>query len=426
MFWTKDQLMAAIDAKDPTLRNYFDTFGFVVLKGFLNKDDFKKLLKEYDHQYAMRTEKKEPWKMLLNRLGFSGPKVHGFKQVIAAFLHSGSMRFLPDFVDSSEVFCDYFFQERMLKIYRYFAGEDFLYLGSDGSHFLTTSFPWHRDWYTRMPNLKMNVYFNPLPFFGGKFMLIPGSNFVNDSYAQLLQKAMSWPMQNKRPGGLSENSFLPDFVNPRQGVITRWITSLKITLGLAQPKPDVPHVSVKLDRGDVVIFDQRLIHCVQANFPSFSRRLLTVLLAKNAYEFSDDHYLLKQGNTRESLMREIVDLVVSERNHINCAPYGEALYKHPFSKSKNFISVEKMVTNTEADNSRYNVGSFPLSAKGKCEAERFVSQLDVGFYASIGSKYRSYIGENQKDTGDTWAQAYSYQDVHLGVNSQNIKKVSNR
>ncbi len=420
MYWQKSELYTAIRHNDPKIRNFYDTYGVVVIKNFLNKQDFKDILKEYDEQYRTRAGKVTPAKMLINRLGFSGPKQYGFKAIAKAILRRDAMRFLPDFVDSSEKFCNFFFEEERLKVYRYFGGDDFLYLGSDGSHFITTSFPWHRDWYTQMPIMKFNFYFNPLPFLGGRFMVIPGTNFPDDSYSQLVQKSMSWPMQNKFPGGLSENGFLPPIVNPRRGKIDAIKQNILTWIGLQNPMADVPHMSIKLNKGDLIIFDQRLLHCVESTFPKFSRRLLTMLLSKNAFSFSDEHYTLKRGHTRESLMREVVDLVVSERNHINCPAYGDAMYQHPFSKSKNFIRIDEK-PKTETDGKRiYDTGSFELP-----DGKRFTSVLDNEHYANIGAKYREQIGEHQKTSSDTLAQAYSYENFHLGVNAQNVKKISN-
>lgn len=420
MEWTKGDLLQAIANKDEKIRNYFDTFGVVVIRGMLDRQEFKKLVKEYDHQYDLRANRAPFSVMLRNRLGFSGPKRYGFKYILRSLYRRDGMRFLPGFVDASEVFTQHFFSEQMKSIYRYFAGERFLYLGSDGSHFITTSFPWHRDWYTQMPIMKFNYYFNKLPFFWGRFKVIPGSNFTSDHYARLLQKSMAWPMQNKLPGGLAENEFLPQIENPRNSPLRAMARRWKVRFGLAKPLPTVPHVSIRLRRGDIVIFDQRLIHCVESNFPSFSRRLLTMLLSKNAFDFSDDHYLLKQGNTREGLMREIVDLVVSERNHINCPRYGEALEKHSLTQSAHFIDINKIETGTQADASRYNVGHLNLG-----EGARYTSVLDVKHYADIGADFRQVIGNHQKDAADKRSQEYSYGDVHLGINAQNIRPIKN-
>ena len=37
----------------------------------------------------------------------------------------------------------------------------------------------------------MVTYYNPWPFFGGKFLLIPGSGIPDDAYSQMIQKMYS-------------------------------------------------------------------------------------------------------------------------------------------------------------------------------------------------------------------------------------------
>jgi hypothetical protein len=404
MYFKYQDLISSIGNDDKKIKNFFDTFGFVVIRGAVNKSDFKKLLREYDDQYIKRSGELTPWKMLLNRLGFSGEKRYGFRQVARAVLRRGGMRFLPNFVDGSEIYTDYFLNSAWKSIYTYFAGENWLYLGSDGSNFITTSFPWHRDWFTKIPLLKFNFYFNPLPFIGGKFLIIPGSNFANDAYSQLIQKTMSWPMQNKVPGGLSENGRIPKIRNPRN-IFSR----------ICDDEYEVPHVQLKLNKGDLVIFDHRAVHCVQNNFPKFQRRLLTVLLSKNAYDFDDNHYAF-QHSTKEELMTEIVDLIVNERNHIGCPPYGNALLNSDFTKSNHYINIE-----ANSGSEKYNSGTFILK-----NGFKFQSVLDFKKYATIGENYRQYFNQQNESfnySQDKNAQDYSYADVHLGINAQNISKI---
>ena len=366
MHFDRSTLNAAIIAGDKRIANFLDTFGFVVIRNFLNTDDFAMISEEYHNQYKLRMPN----------------------------CPDTDMQFLPNFVDSSKLFTEYFFGVDMQNVYQYFAGEKFLYLGSDGSQFKTTSFPWHRDWFTRMPIMKFNFYFTRHSFRGGKFMIIPGSNYCGDSYAANIQKAMSWPMQNKNAGGLNENGWLPETVNYR--------ASLREQEGCGLY--EVPHVELDVERGDLIIFDHRAVHCVQTTEPPVTRRLLTVLLSKNAFEFPDDHHLLKTA-TREDLMREVVDLVVSERNHIGCEPWGKWIYDHPFSKSDNFINIIK------PDNcEKYVIGGFG----------EFKSFIDFNHYAAIGKAYREKVGDVPKDAADGQAQGYGYGDVHLGINAQNI------
>lgn len=426
MFCTKKVLYRAIDQRDLTIKNYFDTFGFVVIKNMLSKSEYNSLKSEYDKQYRFRQAiltRKE----IIKNIFPNGFYIGGIVKVIKEFSRREGMRFLPNFIDSSKNFTEYFFKEEMQKIYRYFAGDDFLYLGSDGSHFITTSFPWHKDWYTKNPIIKINYYFSDFPFFGGRFMVIPGSNIAGDTYAGLLQNAMSWPMQNKHPSGLNENSFLPRCENPREGyVAAKWRLFKNYLTGKSDAMP-VPHVSVKLNKGDIVIFDQRLIHCVESNFPIIPRRLLTVLLSKNAFEFSDEHYLIKAGNKREDLMREIVDLAVSERNHIKIDPYGSAIYDHPFSKSQHFVEMTKVDDANSKPEERVNFGRFTCSEKvfKKHGIQEFSSRLNSEHYAEIGRKFRQEHEGGAKSSEDVYAESYTYGDTHLGINAQNIEKTSN-
>jgi hypothetical protein len=364
MYWTKSQLDAAIEAKDYRFRNFFDTFGFIVIREFLNEMDYIDLANEYSVQYRMREKEIHP----------QSP--------------NPDMQFLPNFVDSSPLYTDYFFSDAMQKIYRYFAGEDYLYLGSDGSHFIKTSFPWHRDWFTRTPIFKFNFYFNEHEFEGGKFMIIPGSHHVGDAYAANIQKAMAWPMPNKLPGGLGENGWLPETRNPRSPYIEQ----------ILMHAADIPHVELTINQGDLIIFDHRAVHCVQTTKPEVPRRLLTVLLSENAFE--------TKIAEAPALMREIVDLVVSERNHIGCDAWGSAILNHAFSKSKHFIHIWK---NLHDPSLRYDAGRFYGSEYFLCQEH----------YAATGKAYREKMGATEAKT-DGASQGYSYGDVHLGINAQNV------
>ena len=148
------------------------------------------------------------------------------------------MRFHPNFVDSSELYSKYFFTNEYQNIFRYFAGENWLFLGSDGSNFVASGFP-YRDWFVKTPMMKFNFYYNPWPFFGGKFLLIPGSGIPDDAYSQMIQKCIAWPMLNKKPGGMSENDRLPNTKNPRN------IFSFK---NKSSKFKNVPHIEINLKK----------------------------------------------------------------------------------------------------------------------------------------------------------------------------------
>jgi hypothetical protein len=130
------------------------------------------------------------------------------------------------------------------------------------------------------------------------------------------------------------------------------------------------------------------------------------LLSKNAFDFPKNHHLLKKFSADE-LMGEVVDLIVNERNHIGCPPYGDALSRTDFVRSNHFVAMNKM------GNEKYNVGEFSLDGG---TIKRY--ELDFKMYAGIGSDYRSRFSERSVDHSNS--QSFSYGDVHLGINAQNI------
>lgn len=164
------EFVQLVQNSDDRVKNYFDTFGFIVIKNVFDRVEFKKYLKEYDLQYQIRANEYSPFLMLINRLGFSGPKKFGFRKIYNELFKKVGMTFLPGFMEESKVFVQLFLSAKMQEIFTYFCGANWLYLGSDGSKFITTSFPWHRDWFTKIPIMKCNFYFNPIPFFGGKIL----------------------------------------------------------------------------------------------------------------------------------------------------------------------------------------------------------------------------------------------------------------
>jgi hypothetical protein len=54
MYFAKPVLDAAMSANDKRIANFYETFGFVVIKKFLGQPDFKMLSAEYNSQYAIR------------------------------------------------------------------------------------------------------------------------------------------------------------------------------------------------------------------------------------------------------------------------------------------------------------------------------------------------------------------------------------
>lgn len=400
MYVEYSELKRAIENQDEKFFNYYKTFGCLVVKGFFTKQEFKYYKKEYERQYRLRLDGYSVFEAIKNRLGPKENRKVGFRYIIKSlFSKRKGMNFLPAFAEESPILSQLIYKGKLREVFSYICGEDWVYLGSDGSRFNTTSFPWHRDWYTKSPLLKCNVYLNHNMFLGGNFLLIPGGGSPSDLFSRNIQKSISWPMQNKNPGGMNENDYLPDITNPRSKFSA--FSSL-----FPQRKFDVPHVKVKIKPGDVVLFDQRLMHCAESNYPRAARQLLTFLVAPNADK--DDRFDYPSCDKKE-VFGELLDLIVNERNHIGIEPWGKELLKTDFVNTKHFINIEKT-----GDSDRWN------SALVKDGDYSYSRSVDFNKYVEVAQKYKKMVGINTKDENDVLTQDFSYGDVHLGINALNV------
>ena len=119
-----------------------------------------------------------------------------------------------------------------------FMGTNIKFWGSDLSTFDKSS-QWHKDVACEVPIYKIAIYLDGSYGKDQTFLVVPGSHHINDKYAKLLNKYLLWP----NGGGINENGFnnIYNFEN------NEW----KKTLNTVQ---------LQVDRGDIIIFDQRIIH----------------------------------------------------------------------------------------------------------------------------------------------------------------------
>ena len=90
---------------------------------------------------------------------------------------------------------------------------ELLYLGSDLSIFRSEEVqPWHRDWITELPVLKVAYYLLPNAEIGGELRVIPGTHDINCKANQVLSRGMAWPAQPENDGGLNEGNVLPQSI----------------------------------------------------------------------------------------------------------------------------------------------------------------------------------------------------------------------
>ena len=112
--------------QNSSLKNFFRTFGFFVVKDFYDKTTFDRCSAAYRTLYE--TKYGRSWDDLMSN-------------------RPGQM-FQPNFLDSSHELLDSVISSSTINIVKYLLGDDYIYLGSDGSCFVETSFHWHRDWFT--------------------------------------------------------------------------------------------------------------------------------------------------------------------------------------------------------------------------------------------------------------------------------------
>ena len=88
-------------------------------------------------------------------------------------------------------------------------------------------------------------------------------------------------------------------------------------------------------------------------------------------------------------MKEIIELVVSERNHIKIDAYGDVIYNHSFSKSHHFIEIKKILDGEKNEKDRYNFGYIKFSdlVSKALNMEGFSSQLNSSKYSEMGKNF---------------------------------------
>ena len=384
MNFTRDELIESIENKDQRIRNYLETYGFVVIRGLVDTDSYHELKKEFEKQFEDRIGAKSILAMLSNRL-FSKNKKYGFRNILRHMLRPLGIEFVGNFFDHSKLFTETFLSKKFIKHFEYFAGKNWLYYGSDGQQYVRSGFSWHRDWNPRPKIYKMFFKMSDFPQLGGEFFVMPGAHFPSDNYSKNISKSMMWPLgAQDYNDGLSEKGFFRRIKNPRQ-YFERFSSKLK----------DVPHVKVNLKKGDALIFNTALPHNLSEGFPNLNIDMMSILFAPNPLE-TEDSEVAKED------LDYLIDLMVNERNHCKVEPYGPKLMEHEIFKEENHF-IEML----ERDGS-YIGGTLYFDG---LKHERLIP---FDYYEELGRQYRNSVSKKllDKDPGTVFG---SYSDVHLGI-----------
>ena len=251
--------------KDDAAINFYNCFGYLHIKNFFELREINKMKKSFDFTYESFFAKSKI-KILYNSI----VKKQG--------------HLVPNFIDNNPEILKILKNKQIFDLPKHLLGKDTIYWGSDGT-LLSHGSPWHRDYATLAKQCKINIYLQ-----SGYFTIIPGSHHVLDQYSQLLQKSLFWP-NDAIDTGMTKNNFLPrnDTLNKK----------------LFEECKSLPHTTISFKKGDFIIFDNRLIHCVPfENFPR-PRRLITVIFS----DFSSTGYKMPSYNTSVSSQKITSELI---------------------------------------------------------------------------------------------------------------------
>jgi hypothetical protein len=204
----------------PQQKAYFDTFGFIRIKG-LFADDADRIIEGFEEVFAndeyVRMETYEE-------------------------LHLDEKRVIvPQILEKSEKLSWLLDDDRVKNVVSTLLDPDYEYAQSDGNLFYCES-SWHPDTYgaplTRR-HLKLSFYLDPLHGESGAIRMIPGTNHFRTPYAKMLRQNL------EDPRGVADV----------YGVDVR----------------DIPAFTLESEPGDLVAWDFRTIH---ASFNGGERRRL--------------------------------------------------------------------------------------------------------------------------------------------------------
>jgi hypothetical protein len=283
---------------------FFKTFGFLKIKNVFNKKEIANLKKWFDRDYEIFFKK-------------------SIERIIFNSLLRNHTFMVPSFADNNLSMLDLLYQKGMFDIAQDLLGDNVQYWGSDGSLFSYNSL-WHRDTATVANRCKLNIYLNSGGKNSGAFRIIPGSHIIGDDYTNLLGNACAWP-EPASLGGLNESGLLPQTKSPNKSLLKNLISKSNL--------PDIPHHVIQFNEGDLLIFDDRALHCVYAPVLPKPRRLITLLFT----EYADADRCVAANSIRfdkNSINSEILSLKKMECNQYSVNAYPEQLVEFLSKKGK--------------------------------------------------------------------------------------------
>jgi phytanoyl-CoA dioxygenase PhyH/tetratricopeptide repeat protein len=218
--------------------NFFDTFGYLVVRNLYDKNKVADLVAAYD---AVVTSH--------------------FGTTMEAFLASPQP--VSNGVEMSRELLAFLQTSPILPIIDQLLGEGAVFFGSDLSTFRSGS-QFHRDALGDYRLLKVGLYLqDSTAQEGGQFCCVPGTHHFGDRYSDLCSQGLQWP----HGAGYAANVFNGEF-DFNQHLL----------------RNNTPAVRIDLAAGDAIFFNQALIHMVPAG--SRPRRMIAMTFFEGEKSFN--------------------------------------------------------------------------------------------------------------------------------------------
>lgn len=318
---------------------FFNTFGYLKIPKVFSSKEISKLKTEFDKSY----------------IEFFNESM--MKTFLKAILKQET-KMLPAFADNVDYIQNLFYEKGLFdKLPEKLLGKDYRYWGSDASLF-SYGTAWHRDTATVAKNIKINLYLNSGSENFGAFRIIPGSHHIGDLYTNYLGKACAWPNVNNE-GGMSEANLLPKNYSPSENFLFK--KNLKNIFKKKYKKIDLPHHVVPFKKGDLIIFDNRLVHSVFAPRIPKTRRLITLIFVEYPNNSSD--------TKKHGVCEELRFLKQHECNQYNVNCYSDKMIN--FVKNKN---LEKIIGDFEKIRPQKNLKYSGIHTDQHLDLKKFLTR----------------------------------------------------
>ncbi len=314
------------------IRNFYHTFGYLIISNSIS-DNAINLLRH---------------KILNLALPFLDSDVNNRRVLNRNFI-------FHKVLESNTDVLDWFLNESYLKIAKFLLGENMALFNSDANIFLRGA-KFHRDHASVLPSLKILSYLQNSESINnsGDLLVIPGSHHVTDQYSSYLTANSSWPSGQsfqENFNNISDNSLLP--------------LSQRIFDG-----SQFPSHQIKVNKNDLIFFDNRLLHTTIDHFSPFVRMNFSVFFIANPIDINETFFIKNSPNsTVNNELDEFFDII---SKHEDCRYHNNLSLDKYTSLLRNNLYFSKFGYTNEEPNI-YPSGTSQLQSRN-FHLRQFISQ----------------------------------------------------